>query len=126
MNFIIENWVSILFAIIACAFIGIFAYKFSKMPRESQVEVVKEWLKYAVALAEIEFGSGTGQLKLRRVYDMFITKFPTAAKFIAFEVFSKYVDEALDWLNTQLTNDSIATIVNGNIIVESNTESEVK
>ena len=28
-------------------------------------EKVKEWLKYAVTIAEAELGSGTGQLKLR-------------------------------------------------------------
>lgn len=113
INFITENWETILFAILSFSLLGIFIFKFSKMPRDSQIEVVKEWLKYAVAIAEIEFGSGTGQLKLRRVYDMFITKFPAVAKFIAFEVFSGYVDEALDWLNTQLNNDSIANIIKG-------------
>ena len=113
INFITENWITILFAIISCTFIGIYTYKFSKMPKESQITVIKEWLKYAVAIAEIEFGSGTGQLKLRRVYDMFITKFPAMAKFIAFEEFIVYVDEALEWLDVQLNNTSIANIIKG-------------
>lgn len=122
MNFIIENWHIILFAIALCVALGVYIYKFVKSPKEAQIATVKEWLKYAVALAETEFGSGTGQLKLRMVYDMFISKFPTIARFVAFETFSKYVDEALVWLNSQLENNvSIATLVKGN-----HTESEDK
>lgn len=114
MNFIIENWYLILLALIFCVIAGVFIYKFMKSPRETQIKVVKEWLKYAVALAESEFGSGTGQLKLRMVYDMFISKFPTVAKLVPFEIFGAYVDEALEWLNIQLENNvSIATLIKG-------------
>lgn len=121
MNFIAENWISILFVIIVFAIEGVVIYNFVKAPKESQIKAVKEWLKYAVALAEAEFGSGTGQLKLRMVYDMFITKFPAVAKLISFELFSTYVDGALEWLNTQLENNvSIATLIKGY------TESEVE
>lgn len=114
MNFITENWYVIVFAVILMVLAGVILYKFIKSPKETQIKAIKEWLKYAVALAEAEFGSGTGQLKLRMVYDMFISKFPKVAKLIPFEVFSKYVDEALVWLNTQLENNvSIATLIKG-------------
>lgn len=114
MNFIAENWYVIVFAIILSVLAGVIIYKFVKSPKEAQIKTVKEWLKYAVALAEAEFGSGTGQLKLRMVYDMFISKFPAVAKLVPFEVFSKYVDEALEWLNAQLeSNVSIATLIKG-------------
>lgn len=113
MNFV-ENWLSIVYVVILLAFVVFFIYKFVKSPREAQIKAVKEWLKYAVTLAESEFGSGTGQLKLRMVYDMFITTFPKLAKLISFEVFSRYVDEALEWLNNQLENNNyIATLVKG-------------
>ena len=46
--------------------------------------------------AEKELGSGTGALKLRFVYDMFITKFPLLVALIPFSSFSSFVDEALD------------------------------
>lgn len=42
----------------------------------NQKKKVIEWLKYAVSMAEKELGKDTGQLKLRRVYDWFIEKFP--------------------------------------------------
>ena len=57
------------------------------MPTNEQLKKVKEWLLWAVAEAEKELGSGTGQLKLRYVYDMFIVKFPSLAKIISFETF---------------------------------------
>ena len=71
--------------------------------REERINCIKEWLKYAVVLAEKELGSGTGQLKLRKVYDMAVTKFPQIMLFISFDTFSKWVDEALEWMNKQLT-----------------------
>jgi hypothetical protein len=50
---------------------------------------------FAVEKAEEEFGSSTGQLKLRYVYNLFITRFPGISKLISFETFSMLVDEAL-------------------------------
>lgn len=115
-NFITENWYVILFAIIACVAGGILIYKFAKAPKETQIKILKEWLRYAVSIAESELGSGTGQLKLRFVYDMFISKFPNMAKVISFEVFGGYVDEALEWMNSQIdTNKSIKVLITGEL-----------
>ena len=78
------------------------------------LQAVKEWLKYAVTIAEAELGSGTGQLKLRMVYDMFLQTFSALAGKITFEDFSAYVDEALEWLDNQLeSNAAVAAIVAG-------------
>lgn len=56
---------------------------------------INEWLVQAVTKAEKELGGGTGQLKLRVVYDWFIEKFPVVAAIIPFKVFSAWVDYAL-------------------------------
>lgn len=75
---------------------------------------VKEWLKYAVTLAEKTLGSGTGQLKLRQVYEAFIEKFSFISKIISFDEFSELVDDALEWMRNQLeSNSAVATLVNG-------------
>ena len=55
----------------------------------------KNWLVWAVSEAEKMLGSGTGQLKLRYVYDSAIKRFPLIAKLIPFSVFGKMVDSAL-------------------------------
>lgn len=78
---------------------------FMNLPSEKRKENVKEWLKWAVITAEQALGSGTGQLKLRMVYGMAVEKFPWVASFISFEVFSSWVDEALEWMNKQLDNN---------------------
>ncbi len=96
MNFLSENWYVILLAVAALAVIVYLVCKFFKLPRGTQLAKVKEWLLYAVAEAEKELGSGTGQLKLRYVYDMFVAKFPFLVKFVSFELFSKLVDEVLE------------------------------
>ena len=90
---------NILFAIIGVAIFPVVVYGlyvFLNMPTNVQIKQIQEWLLYAVAKAEKELGSGTGQLKLRYVYDMFIARFPHFVKFIGFEAFSGLVDEALD------------------------------
>ena len=80
----------------------------------NQKNKVIEWLKYAVSEAEKMLGSGTGQLKLRLVYDWFCEKFPVVAAILPFRVFSSWVDVALetmrDWLST---NRNVAGYVGG-------------
>ena len=93
LNWLADNWYVIV-VLIACA-IGIYVAITDK-------QKVKKWLEYAVSMAEKELGSGTGQLKLRQVYDMFIERFPVFSKFVSFALFSQWVDEALDFLREQL------------------------
>lgn len=95
MKWIIDNW-SLLVVIVAVVIVGcIYVKKFLEKPTDEQLAKIKEWLLYAVMEAEAQFGSGTGQLKLHYVYDMFIARFPAMVDIISFEMFSKLVDEAL-------------------------------
>ena len=104
--FIKEYWFLIIIAIAVISAIAIKVYTWLKQPTSDQLKNVKEWLLYAVAKAERELGSGTGQLKLRYVYNMFVEKFPAIAIFITFENFSKMVDEALDKFNELLKENT--------------------
>ena len=117
MKFIVENWYLILLAVAAIAVIVYLLFKFFKLPRESQIAKIKEWLLYAVTEAEKELGSGTGQLKLRYVYDMFLSKFPYLAKFISFEFFSKLVDEVLEKFKEMFkTNTAVSAYVSSDTV----------
>ena len=73
------------------------------------VAVISNWLilipVWAVAQAEKKLGSQTGQLKLRYVYDMFISKFPGVSIFIPFDTFKSMVDKALDELQEMIENN---------------------
>ena len=84
------------------AVIVIAVIHFMNQSKEEKIKNVKEWLKYAVSIAEKEFGSGTGQLKLREVYDMAVKQFPWLVTLVTFEVFSGWVDEALVWMKEQI------------------------
>lgn len=106
MEFLINYWYFLIAVIAILSISGYSVYVFVKRPTTEQINSVKEWLLYAVASAEKELGSGTGQIKLRYVYDMFIAKFPYLAKVISFESFSLLVDEALDKFKTMLSNNS--------------------
>lgn len=78
-----------------------------------QKEKVKEWLKWAVVEAEKLLGSGTGQLKLRQVYDWFVEKFPFVAAVVPFRVFSAWVDTALETMREWLgDNKQIQAYIN--------------
>ena len=81
---------------------------FVKLPKDKKIANIKEWLKFAVIDAEKELGSGTGQLKLRMVYNMAVKQFPFIVQLIPFDIFSGWVDEALDWMRGQLAENKAA------------------
>lgn len=109
-----EGWyIVIALAAVALVFITT-VINWIKMPTNQKIDDVKQWLRYAVTEAEKKLKSGTGQLKLRMVYDMFLDKYPELRKFITFERFSDWVDEALIWLDKQLeTNINLREYVYG-------------
>lgn len=112
MNFLIDNWYVFVGIIALFCIFGYVIYAFLKMPSTEQIGKIKEWLLYAVTKAESELGGGTGQIKLRYVYDMFIGKFPWFAKIISFDSFSVMVDEALDEMKKILeTNTAVQKLV---------------
>lgn len=114
MDFIIDILGVIVAIAVALTVAVIAAIRFFKSGTEKQLAKVREWLLYAVSLAEKELGGGTGKLKLRFVYDMFVVKFPWLAKIISFDRFSGIVDDSLDEMNKLLaTNDAIANYVVG-------------
>jgi hypothetical protein len=122
MSFIVENWY-IIVAAIAIVAVGVAAaVRFLKQPSDEQLDKVREWLLYATTLAEKELGGGTGKLKLRYVYGLFVDKFTWVAKVISFETFSELVDEALGQMNKLLTsNTAVQLYVNGPTEVEDDT-----
>lgn len=108
LTFIKEYWFILVFIVAFIAVVSIKVYNWFKQPTSEQMQQIQEWLLYAVAKAEDVLGSGTGQLKLRYVYDMFVTKFPAIAVFISFDTFAKMVDKALDEFKELLdTNPAI-------------------
>ncbi len=119
MEFLANNWYIILAAIAAVVVLIYLVVKFLKFPRAEQIAKIKEWLLFAVTEAERELGSGTGQLKLRYVYDMFVAKFPYLVKFISFEYFSQLVDDVLAKFKELFkTNKAVKLYVDSNTNVE--------
>lgn len=119
-----ENWF-LLVAIAAGVFVvGFAAYRFFGMPSEKQVAKIKEWMIWACIEAEKALQSGTGQLKLRQVYDMFcaVPAFSFVAKIISFDLFSEWVSDALVTVKEMLaSNKNLAVYVYGD-----NADAEVK
>lgn len=123
LGFIMNNWLTIILSIAALAVFIVKVVQFVRSPSDKQIENLKEWLKLAVTEAEAALGSGTGQLKLRDVYDMAVEKFPWVGEFITFETFSTWVDEALEWMNNQLeSNENIKTYVVDGTVTPTKTE----
>lgn len=105
MDFIMNYWWVIVIGIAAIAVIGYNIYAFANKSSDVQIAQVKEWLLWAVAEAEKELGGGTGQLKLRYVYDLFLLRFNYLANVITFEAFSLLVDEVLETFREMLTQN---------------------
>lgn len=123
LGFIMNNWLTIILSIAALAVFIVKVVQFVRAPSDKQIENLKEWLKLAVTEAEAALGSGTGQLKLRDVYDMAVEKFPWVGEFITFETFSTWVDEALEWMNNQLeNNENVKAYVVDGIVTPTKTE----
>lgn len=118
LNFIIENWYFVITAIVMIAMAIIIAVNFFNLPAKEQTAKVKEWLLYAVTEAERQLGGGTGQLKLRQVYDLFVQRFPAVALAVSFETFSAWVDEALEQMRNMLAqNEQAAAYVESGVLV---------
>ena len=114
MEIIVNNWYIILdlaaFLVMATWYI----YRYFNLPSEAQLAKVREWLLWAVTEAEKELGGGTGKLKLRQVYDLFVTRFPWLARIVPFDLFSSMVDDALEEMREMLkTNQAVKAHVNG-------------
>lgn len=75
--------------------IGYFGHSFFTSSNEEKINTIKKILLYLVAMAEKELGSGTGNLKLAKVYNEFTTQYPDLAKVITYEQFKTLVDEVL-------------------------------
>lgn len=96
MEFVMNYWQCILAALVLVLLAVGLAWWFVKLPKERKVAQVKHWLLSAVVEAEKALGAGTGPQKLKRVYDLFVERFPRLARMVSFETFAKWVDEALE------------------------------
>lgn len=105
IEFMSNYWVCFVVGAILGAGTGIMIYNFSTKTKTEKIKEVKSWLLYAVRCAEDEFGSKTGKIKLGFVYDLFISRFPSVAKFLTFDVFKQYVDEALEKIEESLEEE---------------------
>ncbi|WP_438310772.1 hypothetical protein [Sporosarcina sp. FA9] len=105
MNILIDYWYIIIALTVLLTFVGSIIFAFFKSPSETQLRKVKAWLLFAVTQAEAELGSGTGKLKLRYVYDLFITRFKWISLVISFDAFANLVHDALDEMRDMLKNN---------------------
>ena len=124
MTWLIENWMVVFGLAVAVILAVLVVYRFFGLPTEKQVEKIKEWLIWACIEAERALQSGTGQLKLRQVYDMFcaVPAFSWVAKVISFDVFSEWVSDALITVKEMLVNnEALSTYVYGD-----NADAEIK
>ena len=114
MDFIINNWYIILALAAVLGVAAWYVYRYFNLPSEAQLAKVREWLLWAVTEAEKELGGGTGKLKLRQVYDLFVTRFPWLARIVPFDLFSSLVDDALEDMREMLkTNQAVQAHVSG-------------
>lgn len=114
MNWITNNWFLIIGFIALISTGGYVVFKFLKLPTKEQIANIKQWLVFACIEAEKAFGSKTGQVKLRYVYNKFISKFAGISALISFEYFSLLVDQALETVRKLLEeNQNVANYVEG-------------
>ena len=112
MEWLVDNWTYIFAGIVVVACAVLYIVRFCKLSDKEKYERIQGWLLQAVIIAEREFGSSTGKLKLSFVYDKFCEQLPWLAKVIPFAVFSAYVDDALETMRNLISsNSAIASVV---------------
>ena len=102
LNFIVHNFLPFVAIIGAIVLVVLTVIVFVKKPTDDEIQGFQEWLKGQVTEAEKALGSGTGELKLRVVYNAAITKFPWVATYLTFNQFNNLVNIALDWMQKQM------------------------
>ena len=86
MNWLVDNWSLIIVIVIVLIYFFLNGKK-----------SVMEWLLYAVTMSERDFSdSGMGWIKLKNVYDSFVSVYPIFSKILPYSLFCKWVDIALD------------------------------
>ena len=121
MKWIIENLYLLVAAVSLIGTAMLAVYRFLGLTIENQKKKIKEWLIWACIEAERGLQSGTGQLKLRQVYDMFcaVPAFGWVARFLSFDTFSDWVAEALATVKRMLVeNPRLASYVYGDKAID--------
>ena len=106
IDFLVLNWDSVLFVIVA-ALILIFLY------RKGAKKKVFEMLFYLVIIAEEEFGGGTGQLKFAAVTTWIYDRLPAITKilFTAKQI-DNMIEEAVERMKEYLkTNEQARNLI---------------
>ena len=93
---------------------GYLLFQFLESSPAEKADMVRNWLLYAVAVAEYQLGPKTGKLKLAQVYNKFVTECPTLARAITYEKFSQLVDEVLiNFKEILSNNNTIEALISG-------------
>ncbi len=108
MDYIVNNWQVMVGMLALGAAMAIALGRFVQLPSAAQLEKVQNWLLLAVSEAERDLGGGTGELKLRKVYDKFLSRFPWLAKVVSFKRFVAMVKKALKEMDKLLSENKQA------------------
>lgn len=105
LNFILENWDSILGAL-AIIIVAVLAVV------KQEKAVIFKMLYALVTEAEKQYGSGTGELKLSSVIAQIYEKAPAAVKVIPVSTLQSWVEEALEAAKEKWAkNSNVATYI---------------
>ena len=105
LNFILENWDSILGAL-AIIIVAVLAVV------KQEKAVIFKMLYALVTEAEKQYGSGTGELKLSSVIAQIYEKAPAAVKVIPVSTLQSWVEEALEMAKEKWAkNSNVATYI---------------
>lgn len=121
MKWIVESWYLFVAILAGMGALGGAVYRFLGQPSKKQKEKIKEWLIWACIEAERTLQSGTGQLKLREVWNLFcgVSAFRWVARIISFDTFSGWVTEALAKVKRMLVeNPRLASYVYGDKAID--------
>lgn len=107
MTYITENWYLILSCIFVIIYIAQRIWEFVGYPTSKKKEEIQHRLLEIVRKCEAELGSGTGQFKLSKAYDMFCEQYPYVKKWFTYEEFDALVKKALKEMEESFANEKV-------------------
>lgn len=105
VNFIQEQWSTIILIVMAIVAIILFVVKFLKLSPTQQKERIKTALLAIVTEMEKQYGPKTGVVKRSQAYSQLVKLFPVLTIFLSQETFDKLLEESLTILNISLQSN---------------------
>lgn len=108
MQFIVDHFSEIVFAVLGVIILVTFIISLIKAPPAARKKIVYNVLYSLCVKAEQEYGSKTGEIKKKAVIAAFYAKYPWMSFFVSEEQISEVIDQAVSDMTKYFEKNTVA------------------